>query len=88
MSAWQVIACLVGAVVLIYYVSQFMRDPGQALMGLVRGAIVGVVCLFLINLIGQAFGFHIALNSVTALTTAVLGLPGVAALVVVQLWLV
>jgi inhibitor of the pro-sigma K processing machinery len=88
MSAWQVIALLVGAVVLIYYVSQFMRDPGQSLMGLLRGAIVGVVCLFLINLVGQAFGFHIALNPVTAATTALLGLPGVAALVVIQLWLV
>jgi inhibitor of the pro-sigma K processing machinery len=88
MSAWQVIGLLVGAVVLIYMVAQFLREPGQALIGLVRGTIVGVVALFLVNLVGQAFGFHIGLNWMTALTAGILGLPGVAALVVIQLWFV
>lgn len=87
MTAWQVIAILVGAIVLIYLVSQFLREPGRALMGLLRGLIIGVVALFLVNLVGQAFGFHIALNPATALTAGVLGLPGVAALVVIHLWL-
>ncbi|MCX7571917.1 pro-sigmaK processing inhibitor BofA family protein [Tumebacillus sp. DT12] len=88
MSAWQVIGILVGTVVLIYMVSQFLREPGRALFGLLRGMIVGVVALFLINLVGASFGFHIGLNLVTALTAGILGLPGVAALVVIQLWFI
>ncbi|TCP52655.1 inhibitor of the pro-sigma K processing machinery [Tumebacillus sp. BK434] len=88
MSAWQVIGMLVGAVVLIYMIANFMRDPGQAIMGMLRGLIVGVVALFVINLIGASFGFHIAINPVTAATTAILGLPGVAALVVMNVWMV
>jgi inhibitor of the pro-sigma K processing machinery len=87
MTAWQVIGILIGAVVLIYIVSQFMRDPGRALMGLLRGVIVGVVALFVVNLVGQSFGFHIGLNPATAITAGVLGLPGVAALVIIHLWM-
>lgn len=79
---------LVGAVVLIYMIARFMREPGQAIMGMLRGLIVGVVALFVINLIGASFGFHIAINPVTAATTAILGLPGVAALVVMNVWMV
>lgn len=88
MTAWQVIGLLVGAVVLIYMVSQFLREPGLALMNLVRGAIVGVVAIVLINLIGTQFDFHIALNPVTAAVTGLLGLPGVAALVAINIWLI
>ncbi|HEU4964014.1 MAG TPA: pro-sigmaK processing inhibitor BofA family protein [Bacilli bacterium] len=87
MAAWQVIAYLIGAVVLIFIVSQFLRDPGRALMGLLRGVIVGIVALFLINAVGQAFGFHIAMNPVTAITAGLLGLPGVAAMVIIKVWL-
>ena len=88
MTAWQVIGMLVGAVVLIYMVSQFLREPGLALMNLVRGVIVGVVAIVLINLIGSQFNFHIALNPFTAAITGLLGLPGVAALVAINIWLV
>lgn len=87
MTAWQVIGLLVGAVVLIYIVSQFLREPGRALMGLVRGVIVGVVLLFVVNLVGQSFGLHIGLNPATILTAGVLGIPGVGALIVVHYWL-
>ncbi|MFD2170751.1 pro-sigmaK processing inhibitor BofA family protein [Tumebacillus lipolyticus] len=88
MSAWQVIGMLVGSVVLIYMVATFLREPGPAIIGLLRGLIVGVVALVVINLIGASFGFHIAINPFTAATTAVLGLPGVAALVVINIWMV
>ncbi|PWK05159.1 pro-sigmaK processing inhibitor BofA family protein [Tumebacillus permanentifrigoris] len=88
MTAWQVIGLMIGAVVLIYLVGQFMREPGVALMNLLRGVIVGLVALFLVNFAGQYFGFHIGLNPFTALTAGLLGLPGVAALVVIQIWLV
>jgi inhibitor of the pro-sigma K processing machinery len=88
MSAWQVIGMLIGGVVLIYLIAQFLREPGNAIMRLLRGLIVGVVSLFVINLIGASFGFHIAINPVTAATTALLGLPGVAALVVLHVWMI
>jgi inhibitor of the pro-sigma K processing machinery len=90
MTAWQVIGVLGCALVLIYLIGQFMREPGAALMGLLRGVIVGVVALLLINFVGGSLagGFHIAINPVTVLTAGLLGLPGVASLVVIQLWLV
>ncbi|MBL0389027.1 pro-sigmaK processing inhibitor BofA family protein [Tumebacillus sp. ITR2] len=79
---------MIGAVVVLYLVTQFVREPGTALMNLVRGLIVGVVALVLVNLAGGYFGFHIGLNPATALTAGLLGLPGVAALVIIHLWLI
>ena len=84
MTAWQVIGLLIGAVALIVLAAQFLREPGQGLMNLLRGVIVGVVAIFVINLIGASFGLHIALNPVTALPAGILGLPGVAALVAIN----
>ncbi|KEO81455.1 pro-sigmaK processing inhibitor BofA family protein [Tumebacillus flagellatus] len=88
MTAWQVIGLMIGAVVVLYLLAQFVREPGAALMNLVRGLIVGLVALVLVNLVGGSFGFHIGLNPATALTAGLLGLPGVAALVVIHLWLI
>jgi len=88
MTAWQVLAMLVGGIVLIYLVSQFLRDPGMELLHLVRGAIIGIVAIVLINLVGEQWGVHIALNPITVGVCALLSLPGVAALAVINVWLV
>jgi inhibitor of the pro-sigma K processing machinery len=40
-----------------------------------------------VNWIGGYFHYHLPLNPVTALVAGFLGLPGVAALITMQLWL-
>ena len=59
--------------------------PIKKILKLVFNSILGGVVIFLINLIGANFGFHIGLNIFTSILIGLLGLPGVVCLIVVKL---
>lgn len=59
--------------------------PIKKILKLLINSILGGVVIFLINLIGGNFGFHIGLNVFTSILVGLLGLPGVIVLVVVKL---
>jgi inhibitor of the pro-sigma K processing machinery len=59
--------------------------PLKKILKLVINSVLGGVCIFLINLIGASFGFHIGLNVLTSLIVGLLGLPGAVCLVIVKL---
>ena len=54
---------------------------------LIGNSIVGGIIIFLINLIGANFGFHIGLNIGTALVVGILGIPGAILLIILTLFL-
>lgn len=41
--------------------------------------------IYLINLVGSVFNFHIGLNYITAIFTGILGVPGVILLVILKI---
>lgn len=76
-----------GAIVLIaLVVSQFFQQPGRAIAWMLRGLLVGCLLMAAVDVIGGYLGFHLPLNPITVLAAGFLGLPGLAALVVLHLW--
>lgn len=59
--------------------------PISKILKLVVNSILGGVTIFLINLIGSTFGFHIGLNIFTSIIVGLLGLPGAICLIIVKL---
>ena len=59
--------------------------PIRKVLKLVLNSILGGITIFLINLIGGTFGFHIGLNIFTSILVGLLGLPGAVCLVIVRL---
>ena len=59
--------------------------PIKKILKLVINSILGGVAIFLINLIGGMWGFHIGLNIYTSILVGLLGVPGVISLIVVKL---
>ena len=59
--------------------------PIKKTIKLVLNSILGGVVIFIINLIGANFGFHIGLNIFTSILVGLLGIPGVVCLIVVKL---
>jgi len=59
--------------------------PLKKILRLIINSVLGGVAIFLINLVGQNFGFHIGLNFFTGIIVGLLGLPGVVSLIVVKL---
>lgn len=59
--------------------------PIKKILKLVLNSILGGVVIFIINLIGANFGFHIGLNFLTSILIGLLGLPGVVCLIIIKL---
>ncbi|RYL90921.1 pro-sigmaK processing inhibitor BofA [Sporolactobacillus sp. THM7-4] len=58
--------------------------PVRWLGKLIVRVLVGAFLLFLLNVIGESFSLHVPINLVTAAISGVLGIPGVAVLVLIK----
>ena len=70
-------------VIILFVILKLFRWPLKILLN----GIFGVVLLYIVNLIGANFGFYISINIVTALVAGILGIPGVAALIIFKLFM-
>lgn len=50
--------------------------------------IVGAVLLYIVNIVGGKYGLHIPINPSTTLVSGALGIPGIAALIAIQKWII
>ena len=69
--------------VLLYLLIKFLKWPLKILINVV----IGIVLLYLTNIVGSYFGFSIGINAITALIAGFLGVPGVIFLVIFQMFL-
>ena len=61
--------------------------PIKSILKLVLNSILGGAIIYMINLIGGTFGFHIGLNYITAIVVGILGVPGAILLILIKLLL-
>lgn len=59
--------------------------PIKSVLKLVLNSILGGLIIYLINLIGGLFSFHIGLNYITAILVGILGVPGAVLLVILKI---
>ncbi|HHW47692.1 MAG TPA: pro-sigmaK processing inhibitor BofA [Clostridiaceae bacterium] len=79
-----VVAYVVG-IIFLFILGRFLLFPLKVILKLVYNALLGAVVLLLINLVGGLFGFRIALNFFSAFIAGVLGIPGIALLIILKL---
>ncbi len=87
MDSILIIASLIGFIIFLLMAvkpGSFVKVIGQSFIKLMIGALF----LFFLNAVGNQFGLYIPINFVTAAVSGLLGLPGVAALSVIQLWII
>lgn len=61
--------------------------PIKTILKLVINSLLGGITIFIINLIGSYFGFHIGLNLITSIFVGILGIPGVIVIIIIRLLL-
>ncbi|WP_077616973.1 pro-sigmaK processing inhibitor BofA family protein [Bacillus sinesaloumensis] len=82
-----VIAILGGLIVLVLLIGAPLRPirlVGQVFVKI----LIGALFLFFLNAFGQSFNLHVPINLVTSAVSGLLGLPGLAALVIIDLFIV
>ena len=75
------LACLI----VIFIVGKIFFVPLKSIFKLLINSILGGILIYIVNIVGASFGFHIGLNVGTALFTGLLGVPGVVFLIILKL---
>lgn len=79
------ILIIAGCAIAIFIVGKIFLYPIKKILKLVFNTIIGGFLIYIINLIGASFGFHIGLNIVTSLIVGILGIPGAILLIILEL---
>ena len=81
------VAAYAFGLLLLYVIIRLLVVPIRILGTLLYNAGIGVVMLLVFNLVGGPLGVDVPVNPVSVGTTAVLGVPGLAALVILnRMW--
>ena len=59
--------------------------PIKTIAKLIINSILGGLIIFIINLIGSFFNFHIGLNLITSIFVGLLGIPGAIVIIIIKL---
>lgn len=73
---------LIGIIAL-YLGIKFLKWPIKILIN----GIIGVIILYIVNYVGTFFNISLAINPINALIAGFLGIPGVAVLIIIKLFL-
>lgn len=86
METNSIIIFLVCSIVL-FIVGRIFILPLKKIFKLIVNSVLGGVLIYVINLIGATFGFHIGLNIGTSIFVGILGVPGAIFLIFLKLML-
>ena len=59
--------------------------PLKSILKLILNSILGGILIYVINIIGMNFNFHIGLNLITSIIVGILGLPGALLLIILKI---
>lgn len=79
-----IIAYFVG-IMAVLLVGKIFIVPLKVVFKLILNSILGGVLIWVINIIGNTWGFHIGLNIITAVFVGLLGIPGSIVLILLKL---
>ena len=71
----------------LFIFSKIFIFPIKTIIKLVINSILGGIIIFLINLVGAFFNFHIGLNLITSIFVGILGIPGATVIIIIKLLL-
>lgn len=80
----QNIITFLACVCFLFLIGRVFALPVKKVLKLVFNSILGGGLIYVINIIGSSFGFHIGLNLVTSIAIGILGIPGAIALILIK----
>lgn len=79
------ILTFIACIVFLFVFGRIFILPLKSILKLVFNSVLGGLCIYIINIIGTSFGFHIGLNLGTSILVGLLGIPGAVLLIVLKL---
>lgn len=81
------IIVFLACIIFLFLIGKFFLIPLKWIFKLLGNSILGGIIIYIVNLIGGMYGFHIGLNVITTLAVGILGIPGAILLIILKLFL-
>ncbi|MBM7622432.1 inhibitor of the pro-sigma K processing machinery [Bacillus tianshenii] len=79
---------VIGALILLVLIVGTPLKPLRFVGQTAIKIMIGALFLFFLNAFGNSMGIHVPINFATSAISGVLGIPGVAALVIIQMYII
>ena len=79
------IITFLACIIFLFLFGRIFILPLKSIFKLILNSVLGGVLIYIINLIGGAWGFSIGLNFFTSIFVGILGIPGAILLIILQL---
>ena len=83
----QNIIIYLACICIIFLLGRVFIVPIKTILKLIINSVLGGGLIYIINIIGGVYGFHIGLNYITSICIGILGTPGAILLVALKLFL-
>lgn len=82
---FNVIVSFLACIIFIFIFGKIFILPIKSILKLIFNSILGGTLIFLINIIGTSWNFHVGLNILTSVIIGLLGIPGALLLVILKI---
>ena len=82
---YNVVMTFLACMIFLFIFGKIFVWPLKSILKLVFNSILGGILIYIINLVGMNFGFHIGLNIFTSAVVGILGIPGAILLIVLKI---
>lgn len=65
---------------------KIFRISTKKIIKLIANSVVGAIIIFVINLVGASFNFHIGFSIINSIIVGILGVPGAALLILIKIF--
>lgn len=74
----------ISCIIFLIIIGKIFIMPLKKIMKLVINSVIGAGLIYIINLVGVNFNFHIGLNWFTIICSGILGIPGVILIILLR----
>ena len=82
----KVIFLFIACIGILIVFGKYFAFPLKKIAKLIGNSFLGAIMIFLINLVGTSFNFHIGFNIINSIIVGLLGVPGACLLVLLKIF--
>lgn len=79
------VVTFLACIIILFILGKIFVWPFKSILKLIFNSILGGILIYIINVIGMNFNFHIGLNILTSVLVGLLGVPGAVLLIILKI---
>lgn len=76
----------IACIAILFIFGKSFAMPVKLIIKLIINSLLGALLIFIINLVGTSFDFHIGLNVANSIIVGILGIPGAVLLILLKIF--